>query len=73
MGDSETSVGNTTMLQQIEIKKVLLGLLISIKVDKSLRLYVIYPSSLSEAGEEIARSMTKISVSSPATGKVLED
>eukprot|EP00061_Rhincodon_typus_P007860 g29967.t1 len=62
------------MLGHFEIKKVMvLDLLKSIKVDKSPGPEGIYPRLLSEAREEIAGALTKIFVSSPATGEVPED
>eukprot|EP00061_Rhincodon_typus_P006394 g26992.t1 len=62
------------MLGHFEIKKeVVLDLLQSIKVDKSLRPAGIYPRLLREARQEIAGGLTKIFVSSLTTGEVLED
>eukprot|EP00061_Rhincodon_typus_P005119 g24232.t1 len=62
------------MLAYFEIKKVVvLDPLKSIKVNKSLEPNGIYPTLLSEAKEEVAGALTKIFVSSPATGEVPED
>eukprot|EP00061_Rhincodon_typus_P015029 g42476.t1 len=61
------------MLGHFEIKKeVVLGLLKRIKLDKSPGPDVIYPRLLREAREEIAGALTKIFISSLATGEVLE-
>eukprot|EP00061_Rhincodon_typus_P002893 g18762.t1 len=74
MADSETSVGPGNMLGHFEVKKELvLGLLRSIKVHKSLGPNEIYPRLLREAGEEIAGALTKTFVSSRATGELPED
>eukprot|EP00061_Rhincodon_typus_P014586 g41692.t1 len=60
--------------RQFEItKEVVLGLLKSIKVDKSPGPDGIYPRLLTEAREEIAGALTKIFVSLLATGEVPED
>eukprot|EP00061_Rhincodon_typus_P015144 g42662.t1 len=62
------------MLWRFEIKKeVTLGLLKSIKVDKSPGPNGIYPRLIREAREEIAGALTKIFISSLAPGEILED
>eukprot|EP00061_Rhincodon_typus_P012281 g37913.t1 len=62
------------MLRHFEIRKeVELSLLKSIKVDKSPEPDGIYPRLLREAREEIDGALTKIFVSSLATGEVPED
>eukprot|EP00061_Rhincodon_typus_P005747 g25627.t1 len=74
MDDSEVCVEHTHMLGHFEIKKeVVLGLLKSIKVDKSTGPDGIQPSLLREAIEEIVGALTGTSVSSLATGEVPED
>eukprot|EP00061_Rhincodon_typus_P017388 g46064.t1 len=68
MEDSEISMEHANMPGHFEIKKeVLLGLLKSIKVDKSPGPDDIYPMLLRKAREEIAVAVTKIFVSSLAT------
>eukprot|EP00061_Rhincodon_typus_P017475 g46182.t1 len=72
--DSEICVENAGLLGHFEIKKeVVLGLLQSNKVDKSPGPDGIYPRLLRGTKEEIAGALTKIFVSSLATGEVLED
>eukprot|EP00061_Rhincodon_typus_P008823 g31774.t1 len=62
------------MLKHFQIKKeVVSGLLKSIKADKSPGPDGIYPRLLREAREEIAGFLTKIFVSSLATGKIPEE
>eukprot|EP00061_Rhincodon_typus_P002023 g16401.t1 len=62
------------MLGHFEIKKeVVLGLLKSIKVDKSPEPNDIHPRLLREAREEIAGDLTKTFVFSLATREVPED
>eukprot|EP00061_Rhincodon_typus_P016433 g44648.t1 len=74
MEDSEVSVEYANMLGHFEIEKeVVLGLFKSIKVDKSPGPNGIYPRFLRETRGEIAGALTKIFVSSLATGEVLED
>eukprot|EP00061_Rhincodon_typus_P006990 g28209.t1 len=71
MEDSEVSVEHADMLGHFEIKKeVVLGLLKSIKLEKSPGPDGIYPRWLREARQEIADALTKIFVSSLATGEV---
>eukprot|EP00061_Rhincodon_typus_P012594 g38433.t1 len=74
MDDSEICVEHANMLGHFEIKKeVLLDLLKSIKVNKSPGPNIIYAKLLRGVREEIAGSLTKIFVSSLATGEVPED
>eukprot|EP00061_Rhincodon_typus_P003253 g19633.t1 len=74
MEDSEICVEHANMPEHFPIKKdVVLDLLKSIKVDKSLEPYGIYLRLVRGAREEIAGALTKIFVSSLATGEVLED
>eukprot|EP00061_Rhincodon_typus_P005430 g24937.t1 len=74
MEDSENCVEHANMLGHFEIKKeVVLDLLKSIDVRKSMGPDGIYSRLLREAREEIAGTLTKIFVSSLATGEVLED
>eukprot|EP00061_Rhincodon_typus_P011646 g36826.t1 len=74
MEDSEICVEHANKLWHFEIKKeVVLGLLKSIKVDKSPGSNGIYPRLLSKARGEIVGALTKIFVSSLATGEVPED
>eukprot|EP00061_Rhincodon_typus_P009081 g32274.t1 len=74
MEDSAISMEHANMLGHFEIKKeIVLGLLKSIKVDKSPGPTSIYPRLLREAREEIAGVLTKIFVSSLATAEVPED
>eukprot|EP00061_Rhincodon_typus_P004588 g22942.t1 len=73
MEDSESCVEHADMLRHFEIKKeVVLGLLKSIKVSRFPGPNDIYPRLLREAREEIAGALTKIFVSSLATGEVPE-
>eukprot|EP00061_Rhincodon_typus_P009618 g33253.t1 len=74
MEDGEICVEHANMLRQFEIKKeMVLDLLKGNLMDKSRGPDGICPRLLREAGEEIAEALTKIFVSSLATGKVLED
>eukprot|EP00061_Rhincodon_typus_P012854 g38860.t1 len=69
----EDSVEDANMLGHFEIKKEgVLGLLNSIRVDKSPGPDGIYPRLLAEAKEEFAGALTKIFVSTLATGGVPE-
>eukprot|EP00061_Rhincodon_typus_P017447 g46148.t1 len=73
MEGCEFCVEHANMLGHFEIKEeVVLDLLKSIKVDKSLVPRDIYPRLLREAREEIAGVLIKIFVSSLATGDVPE-
>ena len=71
--DEEPRVGCVDILGHINIKKEVLGILKSIKVDKSPGPDGIYPRILRKARAEIAGALTEIFVSSLATGEVPED
>eukprot|EP00061_Rhincodon_typus_P012509 g38289.t1 len=74
MEDSEIRVEHADMLGHFEIKKkVMLGLLKSIAVDKFPGPDGIYLRLLREAREEMAAALTKIFTFSLATGEVLEN
>eukprot|EP00061_Rhincodon_typus_P005674 g25489.t1 len=74
MEDKEISVEHANMLWHFEIKtKAVMGFMKRIKVDKSVGPDGIYPKLLREAKEEIARALTKIVVSSLATGEARDD
>eukprot|EP00061_Rhincodon_typus_P018373 g47525.t1 len=74
MEDSEICVEHANILRYFEIKKeVVLGILKSIKLDKFLGPKGIYPRLLTEEREEIVGTLTKIFVSSLATGEIPED
>eukprot|EP00061_Rhincodon_typus_P018451 g47623.t1 len=72
--DSEISVGHANMLGHFDVEnKVVLGLLKSIKVDKSPVPIGIYSRLLREAKVEIVGTLIKIFVSFVATGEVPVD
>eukprot|EP00061_Rhincodon_typus_P002558 g17885.t1 len=74
MEDSEICVEHTNTLGQLQVnKEVVLDLLKNIKVDKSPGPNGIYSRFLRQKREQIYGALTKIFVSSPATGKILED
>eukprot|EP00061_Rhincodon_typus_P010244 g34391.t1 len=72
--DRELGEVNSDILKNVYItEEVMLDVLKHIKVDKSLGLDEVYPSTLREAREVIARPLAEIFISSIATGEVLED
>eukprot|EP00061_Rhincodon_typus_P004277 g22194.t1 len=74
MEDGGICVEHANTLEHFEVKKeVVLGLLKTIKVDKSLGPDGIYPRLLKEVREEIVGALTKILVSTLATEEVPED